>query len=266
MYSDFLKTEKPMITTMIQTDNPSDAISTIRNAIFSGTDAIGIQLEQLKPEYQNCEDVMTMCSYVGNRPIYITNYRYYQNAEKDDETLVKEIREYSKMGGGIIFDVMGDLLDSAPDELTINATAVEKQKQLIADIHANGARVLMSSHLYHYAPAERVLEIALEQQRRGADIAKIVTGAENDEEEFENLRITRLLKKELEIPFLFLSVGSHCKLHRMLSPILGSCMYLCVYEHDALSTKAQPVLHAVRQVLDHFDYLPDRKFDDAERK
>ena len=55
------------------------------------------------------------------------------------------------------------------------------------------------------------------------------------------------------IPFLFLANGSHYKMQRMIGPMLGCVMYLCVEEHDALATGAQPNLHDVRIVLDHFN-------------
>ena len=115
----------------------------------------------------------------------------------------------------------------------------------------------MSSHLYRYASAEEVLKIANEHQRRGADISKIVTAANNEDEEAENIRITSLLKKEFEIPFLFLSTGTHCKIHRLVSPLTGSCMSLCVWQYDELATKLQPPLKFVRYVTDNMDYLPD---------
>ena len=109
----------------------------------------------------------------------------------------------------------------------------------------------MSSHTYAFRSAERVLEIALEQQKRGADIVKIVTGADSMEQQLENLRITELLKRELKVPFLFLSVGE-CSLHRRIGPMLGSCMWLCVQTHDELSTPAQPLLHKVKAIRDNF--------------
>jgi 3-dehydroquinate dehydratase len=111
----------------------------------------------------------------------------------------------------------------------------------------------MSSHLYKYAPADRVLEIAFEQKRRGADIIKIVTKADNMEQQIENLRITDLLKRELGAPFLFLS-GGKCTLHRRLGMKLGCCMALCVYEHDALSTPSQPLLSTMKTIRDSIDF------------
>ena len=115
----------------------------------------------------------------------------------------------------------------------------------------------MSSHVLKLTPAETVLEIAYEQKRRGADIIKIVTAANSDEEQMENLRITSLLKKELNAPFLFLSGGTHSKIHRMIGAQLGCVTYLAVQEHDERAVPTQPTIKAAKAVRDHFDYLPD---------
>jgi 3-dehydroquinate dehydratase len=125
--------------------------------------------------------------------------------------------------------------------------------ELIDQLHEKGAAVLMSAHVMKFSSAERVLEIALEQKRRGADIIKIVTKADSMEQQLENLRITDLLKRELGAPFLFLS-GGECTLHRRLGIKLGCCMALCVYEHDALSTPPQPLLSVMKTVRDTIDF------------
>ncbi len=93
------------------------------------------------------------------------------------------------------------------------------------------------------------MEIALEHKRRGADISKIVTGAQNMTEQIENLRIINMLKENLGIPFLFLS-GGECHLSRRIGGALGNCMSLCVYEHDEFSTKAQPLLRDMKIIRD----------------
>ena len=105
--------------------------------------------------------------------------------------------------GATLVDVMGDAYAPAPEELATDEKAIAKQMKFIDEVHQRGGEVLMSSHIYEFCPAERVLEIALEQQRRGADIGKIVTGANTQEEELKNLEICNLLKKELKVPFLF---------------------------------------------------------------
>ena len=155
--------------------------------------------------------------------------------------------------GATLCDVMGDLFCKHPEELTDNDEAIQKQMQLIERLHSLDAEVLMSSHLYKFAPAEKVLEIAFEQKRRGADIIKIVTAANTMEQQIENLRITNLLKQELGAPFLFLS-GGVSSLHRRLGIKLGCSMALCVYEHDALSTASQPLLSIMKIVRDSIDF------------
>ena len=108
----------------------------------------------------------------------------------------------------------------------------------------------MSSHVCKFIPAERVLEIAFEHQRRGADICKIVTGASTMEEQIENLRIINLLKEKLDIPFLFLC-GGESGILRRIGGNLGNCMSLCVYEQDEVATKSQPPLRQVKAIRDN---------------
>jgi len=109
---------------------------------------------------------------------------------------------------------------------------------------------LMSSHIKKFTPAERVLEVAREHERRGADICKIVTGASTMAEQIENLRIIDLLKQNLSIPFRFLA-GGESRILRRVGGEIGSCMYLCVHEYDQLATKVQPLTRDVKAIRDH---------------
>ena len=254
MKLDFLTNYRPTVTVMIQSETAANAINTIRNAVYEGADAFGLQIFRLAHEER--KHLKEIYSSSAGRPFYITNYRYGYNEGLSDEECMQGLIEGLKLGG-MLGDVMGDTFDKTPNELTKNPIAVDKQRKLIEEIHNMGKEVLMSSHLYRYAEAEEVLEIAYEHQKRGADIAKIVTAANSEEEEAENIRITSLLKKELKIPFFFLSGGTHYKVHRLVSPMLGSCMSLCVQQYDELATKSQPPLRFVRFVTDNMDYMPD---------
>ena len=252
MRKTFLNQSRPILTVMLQCKAPEVAIGRIRNANCLGADAYGLQVESLNPEYQNTETYKRIFAEGKERPFYVTNYRTSNNVGKTDDELAEGLIMLAESGASVC-DVMGDMFCKHPEELTDNADAIQKQMKLIDTIHQEGAEVLMSSHLYKYAPAERVLEIAFEQKRRGADIIKIVTSADNMEQQIENLRITELLKRELGAPFLFLSSGK-CTLHRRLGIKLGCCMALCVYEHDALSTSAQPLLSTMKLVRDNIDF------------
>lgn len=70
--------------------------------------------------------------------------------------------------GASIIDVMGDLYDPSPMELTRNPAAVDKQKRLIDRIHGKGADVVISSHMQCPRTAEQVLEHLSEAAKRGA--------------------------------------------------------------------------------------------------
>lgn len=248
----FLNQEKPLLTVMLQCEMPEVAIKRIRNANCLGADAYGLQVESLKLEYQNVETYKNFFTEMKGKPCYVTNYRGANNTGKTDEELAKGLITLAD-SGATLCDVMGDMFCKHPEELTDNEEAINKQLELIETLHSKGAEVLMSSHLYKYAPAERVLEIAFEQKRRGADIIKIVTAADTMEQQIENLRITDLLKRELGAPFLFLS-GGECSIHRRLGIKLGCCMSLCVYEHDALSTPTQPLLSTMKMVRGIIDF------------
>ena len=248
----FLKYEKPLLTVILQCKNPETAIRRIEKSLAIGGEAFGLQTESLEKQYRNPETYKKIFAAMQGRPIYVTNYRTSANKGISDEELAKGLLTLADCGATLC-DVMGDLFCKHPEELTDNEEAIAKQIELIERLHEKGAEVLMSSHLYKYAPAERVLEIAMEQQRRGADIVKIVTKAENMEQQIENLRITHLLKKELKVPFLFLS-GGECMLHRRIGANIGSCMYLCVYEHDENSTAAQPLLEKVKMIRDNMEW------------
>ncbi len=244
----FFGSPKPTLTVMVQANSPQRIIELIDKSSPEGAEAFGMQFEQMDPEFKTKEVYKELFSYTKDKLIYATNYRGGKNEGKSDEVLAKEIIEIAECGADLC-DIMGDYFDRQPDEMAKNEDAVKKQIDLITEIHKRGAKVLMSSHVYKYIPAQRVLEIALEQQRRGADICKIVTGASNYEEELENLKIINLLKENLNVPFLFLCTGE-CSILRRIGGKLGCCMYLCVYEHDKLATAAQPLLKDIKVLRD----------------
>ena len=249
MERSFFGHEKALLTVMVQADNPDRIKELIDKSVPEGAEAFGMQFEQMKTEYRTKKVYNDLFSYAKDNPVYVTNYRTEKNEGKSDEQLAEELLELADCGADLC-DVMGDYFDRQPDEMAVDETAIAKQVKLIDRIHSKGAKVLMSSHVYKYTPAERVLEIALEHQRRGADICKIVTGAETMEEQLENLKIINMLKEKLDIPFLFLCCGE-CKILRRISGEVGCCMYLCVYEYDKLATPAQPLLTRVKAIRDN---------------
>lgn len=247
MKKSFLNANEPFITDMIQVKTAEQAKSRIQNAIADGATAIGLQLHTMEKQYRSADGLRTLFSLTGDKPLYVTNYRKGENIGLSDEELLAGL-DIALDCGATLVDMMGDTFDPSPEELTMNQRAVSKQMQWIEHVHQKGGEVLMSSHVHSFREAERVLAIAKAQESRGADIVKIVTGAETPEEELENLAICHLLKQELQVPFLFLSGGKYSKLHRNIGPALGVCMWLCFREYDEFTYSGPPLLKNVLKI------------------
>ena len=232
---------------MIQVSTANRAECCIRNAIADGATAIGLQMHHLEKQYRTEQTLKSIFAAAEDKPIYFTNYRDGLNAGMSDEELMEGLL-FGLQCGATLVDVMGDTFDPAPEELTTDEKAIKKQMEFIDEVHKRGGEVLMSSHIKQFRPAERVLEIALEQQRRGADVVKIVTGANTQEEELKNLEICNLLKKELKVPFLFLSSGQYSYLHRTIGPALGVSMWLCFREYNETTYVGPPLLSNVLKI------------------
>ena len=248
----FLQYEKPLLTVMIQTPSPEDAVARIRKSIPLGAEAFGLQMESFPRELQTPQLYKELLGEMKGFPIYVTNYRKGKNTGKTDEQLAEELLAYADLGG-TLFDVMMDYFDPTPGEVSENPEAIRKQKELIEKIHAKGKEVLMSAHVLKFIPAEDVLKIALAQQERGADVVKIVTGAETQAQQIENLRIITLLKEKLNVPFLFLCGGKTSVLRRV-GIHFGCSMSLCVYEHDDFTTPSQPLLTHAKAIRDNLGF------------
>ena len=252
MKKTFTNSEKALLTVMLQCKTPEVAIGRIRNAICQGGEAFGLQAESLEAQYQNPEIYRKLFAEMRECPSYVTFYRGKTNLGKSDEALARGLLTLAESGADLC-DVMTDYFDPQPGEFTENPEAVRKQMALIDAIHNAGSQVIMSTHIHKFTPAERVLEIALAQQNRGADVVKLVVSAENMTQQLENMRICTLLKEQLSVPFLFLC-GGECTLLRRLGWKLGCSMILCVYEHDAESTFSQPLLKIAKETRDNMGF------------
>ena len=254
MKRSFTEYEKPLITVMIkQTENPENAIAEIGRANYCGAEAFGIQMENLPRKFHTPENIKKIFSAMSDKPIYVTNYKLVNNSDMSYEEIGEELLSFLDYGATLI-DVMGDMFCKAEDELTTDKEAIVKQMELIGRIHKKGGQVVMSSHVNKFMTEERVLEIANEHKRRGADISKIVAYSGNMEEQMENLRITTVLKEKLGIPYLFLS-GGESLIHRRLGILLGCCMSLCVCELSEGSDNPQPLIYEQRKIRDELHLL-----------
>ena len=115
----FLNREKPLLTCMVQADNPERIKELIDRSLPEGAEAFGMQFCKMKAEYRNKKVYRELFSYT-DKPVYATNYRKYaKNAGKSDDVLAAELLELAECGATLC-DVMGDYFDPCEGELTMN--------------------------------------------------------------------------------------------------------------------------------------------------
>jgi len=250
---DFSK-KKPYFTVSLSDATPEETICTIRNAVFDGADAFLIHLERMKEEYHNEATLKRIFAYAEDKPIMTLHYRSKEKPELTDDDLTK-VQFASIRAGASCVDVMEDLFDPELGQLAKDPSAVKKQKAYIDEIHKMGAQVLISSHIL-YKPTAQILEHAEKIQERGADIVKIAMRVDTPDQMDEATLANIALNKQLKTPFLFICRGKYGKANRMLAPIYGSCMVLCVQRYTVNGHKEKPILRSVKAVYDNLNYKP----------
>lgn len=248
MKASFIRSDKPLKTAMIQVKTADEAIAAIESGLKQGADAFGWQLECLNADQINQKTLENVFSAGCGMPFYVTNYKWASGGDKPEEQYFDELLLALKCGATLI-DMPGDSFSPAPDQLTYDQQAIRKQIEFSQKIHDLGGELLISSHVPDFRSEDYVLGMAFEQKRRGADIAKIVTFSHDDEQLTDNLKTTVRLRETLGIPFLFLSGGEKCRLHRLAGPLLGACMWLCVAYRAPITTPPQPLLSDVNEFV-----------------
>ena len=251
----FTDAAQPLKTAMIQVRTAAEAISSVREGLRLGADAFGLQLENLLPDERAESKLRSVFEAGEGKPFYVTSYRGDQNDGLSDDFLARQLLDAAEYGASLL-DLPGDMFCRDDDQLTYSLDAITKQRDFTDKAHALGAEVVISSHVSDFRPEDYVLGMAFEQKRRGADISKIVTFSHTDEQLTDNLKTTVRLKEVLGIPFLFLTSGEKGRLHRLVGPHLGCCMWLCVTSRKPITTPAQPL---IAEVKDFNKILSSRK-------
>lgn len=248
----FTEFEHPPLTVMIQEKTPDSIINIVKKAKNDGAQAFCLLINEIEEQYRKENIYREIFDVMGNCPAYIANYTWGINADKSDEYCIEQALIALECGA-VLFDVPGDCFCKSENEITYDDIAIQKQKDLIEYIHSTGKEVIMSSHTKKYLKAEDVLNIAQAHRERKADISKIVTNADTADELIENYKISVLLMQEYNYPHLFLCNGKECKKHRLLSPVLGSCISLCIPDKDL--TKSQPSINKMKNFISCLENL-----------
>lgn len=243
----FFNRQETAVAALFKGETVEDLTAQARTAEFNGADAIAAELCILPPELRTKENFRIMMDAV-KLPFMFILYRSDRWFGKDDDARQKFLLDAAEAGAEVV-DVMGDLYDPSEFELTRKPEAVKKQMALIDEIHARGAKVVMSSHMAVPRSAEQVLEHLERQSERGADLLKIVTGVNSEAEFIEAVRTTLLLRRKLEKPFIHLCNGSWSRLHRFIGPKLGVAVTFAVNGYSRDFMLNNPTIPALQSVL-----------------
>lgn len=253
----FLNRQEPVVTLLINGSSLQKMLIAMRQAEFDGADAITLQLDELPLEERTTEMLQGLFSAVS-LPIMCCLYRNDRFLKDDDDARQPFLLNAIDAGAEFV-DVMGDLFDPSPFELTHNESAIKKQIALINEIHNRGGKVIMSSHMPSTARScKEIVSHLQEQASRGADIVKIVTGLNTEEDLLEALKTDMILSRTLNKPFVHVCGGKYSRIHRFLSPKFGSSIAFAVNSYDAPSLLyTQPTIRSLRSVLDNLPWHID---------
>lgn len=249
----FFNLKRPLPVLMInRSDDFDSTIREIEKGHQNGAEAFGFCMNALAGQYRTREYLREIFGAMKGKPAYVTNYPNSNAvASLSDDELAEQLILALECGAKLI-DIFGDMFCHTPIGITEDDQAVKKQKKFAEFIHKKGGEVLISTHTYKYLPPEDVLRIAHLQAERGADIAKIVTNADTEEELRNNFDILFILKREIPCDTLFLCNGEKSYLHRRFGPIIaGSSMFLCVNEDE--KGNSQPPIKTVKNLI-RFSY------------
>lgn len=246
----FVNRQECAVALLYKPHSAAQAVALARSAESDGADGIAIEISKLPEEARSIESFRSIINCV-QLPFMFINYRKDIICGADDDKRQEYLLRAADAGADVI-DVMGDLYAPSLRELTFDTAAVAKQKALIDKIHAKGAHVLISSHaLTEFVPPEDVLEMMKVQSSRGADILKVVTIVNTEEEFQESVRTLLLLNKSLDKPFIYLAGGKFGKMIRYIGPKFGVAVEFGVHDYDTEGIYAQPTIRSFRNVLDN---------------
>mgnify|MGYP003307716931 CR=1 FL=1 len=250
---DVLNDKRPLITPLLGADTADGLVQEIRDSLEQGADAIGLTLEHLPAELRTEPMLRRYIAAADGKPVYVTCYQRSDCIEESDDDRAETLLRALDCGAAIV-DLRGDMFCPCDGEMTDDPVAVQKQIALIDRIHAAGGLALMSTHRFfedgvHFLPRDEALRIALEQARRGADIAKIVTAANTEEELAECFETLLLLNKEVPVPVVFLCSGKLGLRHRVACGLIGEAMVFTKEKHHAQEGAMQLPIETIAGVF-----------------
>ncbi len=276
MRKSFVNNPKPILAAVIRERTPRDAIAEIKNYALHGARGADLHLSCLDEEYRNVESIAQI---VEQSSLPILGLNYNQNPDWSITETSEEERVALLMmaidAGAAGIDMQGYTFDrfshdafrdeflnldysfikNKPKEVVVDPKIIEKQCDLIEQIHFKGAEVLLSNHLLIPMKTDELVDLCLFLEKRNPDMIKIVTQSETDEDMLESFKSMLTIKKEIKTPVTLFCNGPTSPLTRIINPMLGGFMVFTSDGFNARSNFTQMDLTTMKQVLEGVEKL-----------
>ena len=251
----FVNQPKPFIACVLTDPDPNSTLATIRNAECDGTNAFDLHLRALERQYLNKDDLsrIILSSYRPMMMIFYRNGPQIWCANINDEDRENALMLALDCGASAV-DIMADFYDPSYDEISRKPEIIDRQRRLVDRIHKKGGEVIMSSHTWREMNCDEVVSHMKELEVRGADMVKIATVANSEDQLIESMKTTVRLKKELMLRLIHIVMGQYGKMHRFVGPMLGSSLVFCVESYTPTGHKEQPLVRSAKAVFDNLDW------------
>ena len=178
----FLNLPRPILVCITGETTIEANIANIRNAEYEGAHAFAIHLEKVGQANHSDEALRRMAGCT-RKPVMMLHYRDAGALPRayTDEERMDLLRRAIRCGAACV-DLTGDTFNAGDCEFTENSRAVDMQRKFIDEIHELGGEVIMSSHIQRARRCDEVVQQMLAIEKRGCDIAKIVTVADTEDE------------------------------------------------------------------------------------
>ena len=260
----------PMIVGVIKQRTVRDAIAEIKNGETRGARGFDLHLATLDEEFRNVESIKQIVE-ATDKPILALHYNngYFgdlgMNEEERTALLMAavdagvsavDLQGYTfdteAKAGFVDFDHIPEGLEflsqKKPREVALKPEIIEKQRKFIDEVHAKGAEVLISMHFGVHLSFEELKALAtFAHDVKGADIVKMVTPCETEEQLAECISSTILMKRDLPFPFSYHANGKMGRKSRKICPMLGSHIMFCNVDYGYCSDPEQLHLESMTE-------------------
>lgn len=273
MKASLAKLPSPVLAGVVKEKSIYAAIAQIKNCMYSGAGMIDLHLSCLESTEE--ADLRTIITS-SKLPILALNYNTTydrQDAGFTEEARVELFLKSVDAGAsgidmqGYTFHLLSketfcgedkySFTKGNPKEIVTDPAIIAKQCELIDQVHAKGAEVLLSCHPGIPMNCRQVVDLALFLEQRNPDIIKIVTVANNEEDLLESFRTMLALKKEVKTPVSYHANGKAGALSRVINPVLGGHIAFCVDRYTESSVMEQIDLKTAKTVIEGLNYIKE---------